>query len=170
MRIISNLVHSVVTGHALLGNKAWNLPRMEKKVREKVMVRPGFHLTDWNRLIRAMAPQVGKESVKITMEELSKHNSKYDCWMAYKGKVYNVTQYMAYHPGGEEILLESAGTDCTALYDQHHKWVNIGAMLGKCLVGTLEMPEEKPVESKSEEQQQEASVESITKNLEDVHT
>jgi|EP01033_Poteriospumella_lacustris_P020238 cytochrome-b5 reductase len=110
------------------------------KVREKVAVKPGFHLVDWNRLIRAMSPAVGKEAVKITPEELAQHNNKYDCWMAYKGKVYNVTQYMSYHPGGAEILMECAGMDCTEQFDHYHKWVNVPAMLGKCLVGVLEAP------------------------------
>lgn len=110
------------------------------KVREKVAVKPGFHLIDWNRLVRSMSTVFGKEAVKITLDELATHNNKYDCWMAYKGKVYNVTQYMAYHPGGEEILMEYAGKDCSEGFDQYHKWVNIQAMLGKCLVGVLEAP------------------------------
>ena len=111
----------------------------DSKVREKVPVKPGFHLIDWNRLLRSMsAAAFGVQTIKVTEEELAQHNSKYDCWVAYKGKVYNITQYLPYHPGGEQILLECGGTDCTELFDEHHKWVNVQAMVGKFMVGVLE--------------------------------
>jgi cytochrome b involved in lipid metabolism len=84
------------------------------------------------------APIFGVDAVKISQSELAQHNTKYDCWVAYKGKVYNVTQYLAYHPGGEEIILECGGKDCTEQYDEHHRWVNIKATIGKCQVGVLE--------------------------------
>jgi cytochrome-b5 reductase len=109
------------------------------KVHEKVAIKPGFHLVDWNRLMRSMTTTAfGVDSVTISVEELARHNTKYDCWVAYKGKVYNITQYLAYHPGGEEIVLEWAGKDCTEQYDLHHRWVNIKATVGKCQVGCLE--------------------------------
>ena len=34
------------------------------------------------------------------------------------GKVYNVSQYLAYHPGGEARLMEGAGKDCTELFNK----------------------------------------------------
>jgi len=104
------------------------------KVREKVMVKPGFHLSDWIRLAQALS---SKPLRKITLEELATHNSQYDCWTAYKGKVYDVTQYLHYHPGGVQKLMLGAGKDCTAMYDKFHPWVNAETMLGKCIIGTL---------------------------------
>ncbi len=35
--------------------------------------------------------------------------------MAIRGKVYDVTQYLQYHPGGE-IIIEGIGTDCTEVF------------------------------------------------------
>lgn len=36
----------------------------------------------------------------IPMEEVRQHASKDDCWMVLSGRVYNITPYMAFHPGG----------------------------------------------------------------------
>jgi cytochrome b involved in lipid metabolism len=64
------------------------------KARAKVALRPGFHLMDWMRLpLRPHRPR------QITVSELGEHKTKFDCWTALNGKVYNITQYMEYHPG-----------------------------------------------------------------------
>jgi cytochrome-b5 reductase len=107
----------------------------EGKVREKIALKPGFHLADWVRLSRSMTAPTTQR--KITRKELAEHNTQYDSWTLYKGKVYNISNYFPYHPGGDEILRQAAGTDCTELFDQHHKWVNMGSIMGKCLIGTI---------------------------------
>lgn len=48
---------------------------------------------------------------RITVDELATHNTKDDCWQAYGGKVYNVTPYLKYHPGGVPQLMKAAGKD-----------------------------------------------------------
>lgn len=42
---------------------------------------------------------------------LAQHRSRDDCWQAYAGKVYNVTPYLKYHPGGVGELMRAAGKD-----------------------------------------------------------
>jgi cytochrome b involved in lipid metabolism len=74
---------------------------------------------------------------RITLEELSLHNTEGDCWTAYQGKVYNITDYLHYHPGGVKKLMLGAGKDCTELFDRYHRWVNCDAFLGKFCVGIL---------------------------------
>lgn len=37
----------------------------------------------------------------VSRAELKTHNSPTDCWVSYKGKVYDITKYLEYHPGGE---------------------------------------------------------------------
>lgn len=36
----------------------------------------------------------------------------------FSGRVYNVTHYMEYHPGGLDELMKGAGKDATELFDQ----------------------------------------------------
>ncbi len=46
---------------------------------------------------------------EFTLEEVAKHNTKKDVWIVYKNKVYDVTNFLEQHPGGEEVLLDLAG-------------------------------------------------------------
>jgi cytochrome-b5 reductase len=108
--------------------------------REKVVLKPGFGLTDWMRLTNSgadLSGRNGKGLRQLTLEEVSQHNLPYDCWTIYNNKVYNITQYMHYHPGGIPIIMKGAGQDCTTLFNKYHRWVNLEAMLSKCLVGTI---------------------------------
>ena len=91
---------------------------------------------------------------RVTRAELAAHASEYDCWTAYNGKVYNITQYAAYHPGGKKKLMLGAGKDCTELFDKFHRWVNIGSILSKCVVGVL-IDEEPRIEEGNEEDEEE---------------
>ena len=108
--------------------------------RVKVQLKPGFHLTDWVRLSQASNDLSGrgdKPIRKISMKELSEHKTKYDCWIAYNGRVYNVSPYLPYHPGGEDVILQWGGKDCTKVFNKFHAWVNCDSMLSKCYLGPL---------------------------------
>ena len=45
------------------------------------------------------------------LEDLEQHKSVQSCWVAFKGKVYDVTTFVADHPGGDDLILNNAGTD-----------------------------------------------------------
>ena len=57
-----------------------------------------------------------KEEVKLKKGEVSwaqvaEHNSEEKgVWLAISGKVYDVTQFLQEHPGGEEVMTEVTGT------------------------------------------------------------
>ncbi len=51
----------------------------------------------------------------ITLIEVQKHNSKTDCWTIITGSVYDITDYIPRHPGGDEIL-RVCGADGTQLF------------------------------------------------------
>lgn len=71
----------------------------------------------------------------VTPEELKKHNTLDDMWVALGGRVYNVTPYVPFHPGGEKILKAVAGKDGTALFMKTHSWVSFENILEKTIVG-----------------------------------
>ncbi|KAH6661538.1 outer mitochondrial membrane cytochrome B5 [Plectosphaerella plurivora] len=52
----------------------------------------------------------------FSVHEVARHNSRDDLYMIIKGKVYNCTDFLSRHPGGEDVLEEVAGTDATEAY------------------------------------------------------
>jgi len=44
-----------------------------------------------------------------TLATVAKHKTRNDIWLSIHDKVYNVTEYMENHPGGEEVLMDRAG-------------------------------------------------------------
>ena len=56
----------------------------------------------------------------ITPHELAQHASRDDAWISVNGYVYNVTDFMRFHPGGFIALLKYAGEDATAIFNEIH--------------------------------------------------
>ena len=48
---------------------------------------------------------------RITLSEVAEHKRKNDAWSVFHGKVYNITPYLDYHPGGVSQLMKCAGKD-----------------------------------------------------------
>src|ERR1700743_2090712 len=44
-------------------------------------------------------------------DDLAPHNSLKSCWVTRNGKVYDVTEFLADHPGGEELIIKYGGKD-----------------------------------------------------------
>ena len=59
---------------------------------------------------QASLPAQLQENRTISLEELRKHTSADSCWVVYNGNVYDVTQFLAAHPGGAAAILFAAGT------------------------------------------------------------
>ncbi|KAL1497425.1 hypothetical protein ABEB36_008401 [Hypothenemus hampei] len=109
--------------------------------RNKVTLQPGHSLMDWIRLgtsgrdLTGLGPNAG--NLMVTKKELSRHNKRSDAWIAIRGKVYNLTEYFPFHPGGEEELMKGVGKDATNIFDDVHPWVNYEQILQKCYIGKL---------------------------------
>jgi len=48
-----------------------------------------------------------------TREEVAQHKKYKDCWIILHGEVYNVTEWLAKHPGGGTVLFHYAGQDAS---------------------------------------------------------
>lgn len=49
----------------------------------------------------------------FTREEVAQHKKYKDCWIILHGEVYNVTEWLAKHPGGGTVLFHYAGQDAS---------------------------------------------------------
>jgi cytochrome b involved in lipid metabolism len=77
------------------------------------------------------------EGVLSVMEMAQHSDPDEDCWMAYHGNVYDMTDYARKHPGGRSIITDHCGTDATEWYDTEH-YVSLLSTVDNYLVGTLE--------------------------------
>lgn len=57
-------------------------------------------------------PKVAVDPTTLTAQEVAKHNTREDCWIIVDNKVYDVTDYIDDHPGGDTIM-NNAGADST---------------------------------------------------------
>lgn len=73
-----------------------------------------------------------------TMEEVQAHNSSDDLWIVYNGQVYDVGNYLDEHPGGEEVIVDCAGTDATEAFDDIGHSDDAHEILKGLLIGRLE--------------------------------
>lgn len=53
----------------------------------------------------------------FTMAEIATHNSKTDCWTVISGQVYELTDFVNRHPGGNEVV-RACGIDATTLFTE----------------------------------------------------
>lgn len=56
----------------------------------------------------------------LTMEEVSKHNSKSSCYLVIKNEVYDVTSYINRHPGGVRSITSYCGKEATGIFASIH--------------------------------------------------
>ncbi|KAG2733702.1 hypothetical protein G9P44_003227 [Scheffersomyces stipitis] len=82
-----------------------------------------------------------------TYEEVSKHKSHDDLWVVYNGQVYNISPYIDEHPGGEEVVLDVAGTDATEAFNDIGHSDDAHEILAGLLVGKIEGGVTKEVKS-----------------------
>jgi len=65
-----------------------------------------------------------KERTKIDgsfdITEVALHNTEKDCWIIVDGKVYDVTDYILDHPGGDSILNYAGGDSSQGVHGPQH--------------------------------------------------
>lgn len=62
------------------------------------------------------APVKAADKKPRGMSEVERHASENSCWLVIDGKVYDVTKFIPFHPGGSAIL-QGCGKDATKLFE-----------------------------------------------------
>ncbi|EER40089.1 cytoplasm protein [Histoplasma capsulatum H143] len=110
----------------------------------QVALEPGRSPLDWAALTSQPNHKLRGENlpptlIRVTPSMLKAHNGRKgrDAWTSYMGKVYNITPYLPFHPGGKGEILRGAGKDSEKHFKEIHPWVNWDGMLAECMVGIL---------------------------------
>ncbi len=82
--------------------------------------------------------------------QVARHVTRHDCWMVIEGKVYDVTKFLDEHPGGEDILIDSAGRDSTREFEDVGHSNEARSQLEELYVGELREPTAKEIEEAAE--------------------
>ena len=59
-------------------------------------------------------------NLPLTLDEVKKHNSADDCWSIIDGNVYDLTNWVESHPGGNERITAICGKDGTSSFLGKH--------------------------------------------------
>ena len=76
----------------------------------------------------------------FTASDVATHNSPSSCWISRAGKVYDVTQFLQDHPGGDDLILQHAGKDVEEVMKNKHEHEHSEAayeMLQEYLIGRI---------------------------------
>lgn len=85
-----------------------------------------------------MTPPAPQAVDSYTLLDVATRNTPENCWTTINGKVYDLTVWIAEHPGGERAILSLCGKDGTeAFMGQHGGSARAGDTLAEFQVGTL---------------------------------
>ncbi len=65
-------------------------------------------------------PTVTAGPVFVSKAEVAKNNSRSSCWVIIDGSVYDLTKWIAQHPGGASAILNLCGGDGTQAFSSTH--------------------------------------------------
>lgn len=85
---------------------------------------------------------------KFTRAEIALHNTKKDCWLIIHDNVYDVTDFVENHPGGELLILDVAGRDVTDPFTVNHPMDVAKKYLPMMQIGVVADPQDPPEEVK----------------------
>ncbi|KAK8560764.1 hypothetical protein V6N13_026200 [Hibiscus sabdariffa] len=82
---------------------------------------------------------MGGDEKVFTLGQVSEHNNPKDCWLVINGKVYDVTNFLEDHPGGDEVLLSATGKDATDDFEDVGHSDNARDMIAQYYVGEIDV-------------------------------
>lgn len=105
----NSLLECTVYG-SIVGNK---IPIQSRDVQLSIDSQPTKTIDD--------DPPKIREVKNISLNDLSQHNTKDDCWVAIHGNVYDLTDFAEEHPAGAESIYRLGGTDGTEAFQAIHQ-------------------------------------------------
>jgi alkylation response protein AidB-like acyl-CoA dehydrogenase len=75
-------------------------------------------------------------SKTFTRAEVAAHNTEQDLWVVINSKVYDLTKFAKFHPGGRHVLVDVAGKDATKVFLELHR-VDILRKYERLVVGVI---------------------------------
>ncbi|CAH0553534.1 unnamed protein product [Brassicogethes aeneus] len=85
---------------------------------------------------------------EYTLAEVQKHNDNKSTWIVIHNNVYDVTNFLNEHPGGEEVLLEQAGKDGSEAFEDVGHSNDAREMMVKYKIGEIVESERRPVKDR----------------------
>ncbi|GER27705.1 cytochrome b5 domain-containing protein [Striga asiatica] len=93
-----------VAGSSSNASPQTNIPVRKGVQRNKVPFEKGYSQMDWLKLTRTHPDLAGLKGQSnrrlISLKEVKQHQSEGSMWTVLKGRVYNLSPYMKFHPGG----------------------------------------------------------------------
>jgi Cytochrome b5-like Heme/Steroid binding domain len=69
---------------------------------------------------KSATPSVSSGLMKLTLEEVKKHDSSTSCWSIVYENVFDLTKWITKHPGGAEKIRAICGKDGTSSFERQH--------------------------------------------------
>ncbi len=60
------------------------------------------------------------ELASYTISDVAMHKTQSDCWTIVNGDVYDVTSWIAKHPGGAKAIISMCGVDASQSFSNQH--------------------------------------------------
>jgi len=83
----------------------------------------------------------------LSREEVAKNTTDESLWFIIDSKVYDVTDFLDAHPGGEAVLKQVAGTDATEAFYNLHRQEVLQKYESLC-IGTIDGEKSKVIQQK----------------------
>ena len=64
-----------------------------------------------------VSPEPAASRPLISSQEVSRHHTPEDCWIVIRGKVYDVSDYIASHPAPARTITDQCGKESTAAFE-----------------------------------------------------
>jgi hypothetical protein len=77
-------------------------------------------------------------SKSYTRKEVSQHSTDGDCWIIIDKRVFDVSKFAKFHPGGKWVLMTAAGKDATEQFYALHRAEILHKYMDKLCIGAVE--------------------------------